>query len=321
MQRLKFVDSIKSYRSKATIFEINATNKTPASEVMRAKRGQDRNVIAKFQRVQQEKASRGAQVAASRVCSLPSVQDSDEETMEGVFSLVLGGKKKRKDRDEAEGSKKRRVDGAQDSQYYIPYKPKDFESEKGLTVGGNSFEQAAAGAVLDLLGDQTEDLRKKNCVLKWDRKKKKFVGAGGPQDKRKIRTESGRLISSSYKKNLYEDWKKKYKIDDQDSEEEEKPQSGRARRKGRGGRSAPRGGSRPAAPGPRGKPRSELRSKQEILKQRKAQEKQRFLQKGGMKQLKKGSRQRGAQGMKSGAFGRGKGGGGFKKGGKMKKRS
>lgn len=318
IQRLKFVDSIKSYKSKATIFEINATNKTPASEVMRAKRNQDYKVISKFQRLQEEKASSTAQSQASVKPDLPASQDSAEENMEGFFSQVLG-KRKRPDKTDTESVRKREKAGpTQDTEYYIPYRPKDFESEKGLCVGGSSFEQAAAGAVLDLLGDQTEDLNKNKTILKWDRKKKKFVGAGGHEDKKKVRTESGRLISSSYKTNKYEDWKKKYKIDDQDSEEDEGIQTGRTHRKGRGGRGGSRSLPCTEASGPRGKIRSELRTKQQILKQRRLQDKQRFLQSGGMKKLKNKTKQR-VQEMRKTAFGRGKSNG-FKKG-KMKKRS
>ncbi|CAI9598574.1 unnamed protein product, partial [Staurois parvus] len=220
IQRLKFVDSIKSYKSKATIFEINATNKTPASEVMRAKRNQDCKVISKFQRLQEEKANSTTQSPASVKPDQPASQDISEENMEvtvatesyqGVFSQVLG-KRKRPDKIDTESSRKKKKAGpTQDAEYYIPYRPKDFDSEKGyrLSIGGSSFEQAAAGAVLDLLGDQAEDLNKNKNILKWDRKKKKFVGAGGHEDKKKVRTESGRLISSSYKTNIYEDWKKK----------------------------------------------------------------------------------------------------------------
>ncbi|XP_063310785.1 ATP-dependent RNA helicase DDX54 [Pelobates fuscus] len=314
LHRLKFVDSIKAYKSKATIFEINATNKTTASEVMRAKRSQDKGVIAKFQRLQDEKSSEKVQASTSRRQSVPSMKESDEENFEGVFSQVVG-KRKRKDTDDPEGRKKVKGSSSQESDFYIPYKPKDFDSERGLSITNNSFEKAAAGAVLDLMGDQTEDLNKNKQILKWDRKKKKFVGTGGQSDKKKIKTESGRLISSSYKKNIYEDWKKKYKIDDQDSEDDER-QGGVTHRKGRGGHSKSRGGPRNETPGPHGKPRSELRSKQQILKQRKIQEKQRFLQKGGMKQLKKRTKQ-GVHDMKRTAFGRGKSSG-FKKG-KMRK--
>ncbi|XP_053558139.1 ATP-dependent RNA helicase DDX54 [Bombina bombina] len=315
MQRLKVVDSIKTYKPKVTIFEINATNKTPASEVMRAKRNQDQKVIAKFKRLQDEKISETKLVSTSKNSIQPSGEDCDEENMEGVFSQVFG-KRKRKDKDDDEGNQKKKGGGTQDTEYYVPYKPKDFESERGLSVGGSSFEHAAAGAVLDLLGDKTEDLRKNKSIMKWDRKKKKFVGTGGHEDKKKIKTESGHLISSSYKKNIYEDWKKKYKIDDQDSEEERDNQSGGMSRRGRGGRSGSRGPPRPETPGAHGKPRSELRNKQQILKQRKIQEKQRFLQRGGMKQIKNRTKQR-AQELKRSAFGRGRSSG-FKKG-KMKR--
>lgn len=73
---------------------------------------------------------------------------------------------------------------------------------------------------------------------------------------------------------------------------------------------------RPEATGPRGKAKSELRNKQQILKQRKAKAKQLFLQKGGLKNLKSKTKQR-VQQMKKSAFGRGKSNG-FKKG-KMKR--
>ncbi|KAM3938094.1 ATP-dependent RNA helicase DDX54 [Leptodactylus fuscus] len=311
MQRLKFVDSIKSYKSKVTIFEINATNKTPASEVMRAKRSRDCAVINKFQRLQDEKVKATVTSAPSVKTSAASSQDSAEESIEGVFSQVLG-KRKREDGGQNEGNKKKKGGVSQDSDYYVPYRPKDFESERGLSIAGNSFEQAAAGAVLDLLGDHTEDLQKTKHILKWDRKKKKFVGAGGHEDKKKIKTESGWVISSTYKSNIYEDWKKKYKIDDQDSEEEEST-TGKPHRKGRGGRRGSQGMPRAETTGPRGKTKSELRNKQQILKQRKAKAKQDFLQKGGMKNK---TRQR-VQQMKKSAFGRGKSSG-FKKG-KMKR--
>ncbi|KAG8596698.1 hypothetical protein GDO81_002015 [Engystomops pustulosus] len=310
MQRLKFVDSIKSYKSKATIFEINATNKTTASEVMRAKRSRDVAVIAKFQKLQDEKVKAKLQPVASAKTSTTSNKDSDEESIEGVFSQVFG-KRKREEGGENDGNMKKKGVVSQDSEYYVPYRPKDFESERGLSITGSSFEQAAAGAVLDLMGDHTEDLKKTKQVMKWDRKKKKFVGAGGHEDKKKVKTESGRVISSSYKTNIYEDWKKKYKIDDQDSEEEGDRPTGK-HRKGKGGRRGSQGMARAESKGGRGKAKSELRNKQQILKQRKAKEKQQFLQRGGLKKLKSKTKQMVHQ-MKQSAFGRGQKSG-FKKG-------
>lgn len=42
-----------------------------------------------------------------------------------------------------------------------------------------------------------------NSFSHRDRKKKRFVGQSGQEDKKKIKTESGRYISSSYKRDLY----------------------------------------------------------------------------------------------------------------------
>ena len=40
----------------------------------------------------------------------------------------------------------------------------------------NDFGRAAADAVLDLTGDDDQELRKQRSLMIWDRKKKKFVG-------------------------------------------------------------------------------------------------------------------------------------------------
>ncbi|NWI69630.1 DDX54 helicase, partial [Todus mexicanus] len=300
LERLKFVDSIKSYKSKATIFEINATSRTPASTVMRSKRRHDRALIEKYQRRQQEK--RAAALKGQGLCPGPSAPEegegaAEEEDLQDVFTMV--GQKRKRSRGGEDGARKKPQQAAQrDEDFYIPYRPKDFESERGLSVGGegSAFEQQAAGAVLDLMGDENHNLNKNKQLLKWDRKKKRFVGQTGQEDKKKVRTESGRYISSSYKKNLYEKWKQKYKVDERD-EDEDGP---RGREQFRGKH---RHGHGPGQPPARGKVRSELKNKQQILKQRKKAAKQRFLQSGGLKRLKARNRQR-VQELRQMAFGR-----------------
>ncbi|NXG14137.1 DDX54 helicase, partial [Grallaria varia] len=311
LERLKLVDSIKTYKSKATIFEINATSRTPASTVMRSKRQHDRALIEKFQRGQQEKreAALGKQCPAH-----PGSQDGEgegeQEDLQDVFSNV--GQKRKRSRGAEDGPRKKPQQPAQqDEDFYIPYRPKDFESERGLSVGGegSAFEQQAAGAVLDLMGDENHNLNKSKQLLKWDRKKKRFVGQTGQEDKKKVRTESGRYISSSYKNNLYEKWKQKYKVDERDEDDEGQ----RSREQFRGKH---RRGHGPTQPPAQGRVRSELRNKQQILKQRKKVAKQRFLQSGGLKRLKARNRQR-VQELRQMAFGRRAG---ATKKGKLRKR-
>uniref|UniRef100_A0A452IUF2 ATP-dependent RNA helicase DDX54 n=2 Tax=Gopherus agassizii TaxID=38772 RepID=A0A452IUF2_9SAUR len=301
LERLKFVDNIKTYRSKATIFEINATNKTLASDVMRAKRSRDRSLINKYQRGQQERRAEAA--LGSQDPAVPAPEE-EEANLQEVFSAVVG--RKRKQHQVGEGiRKKQRHEAQRDEEFYIPYRPKDLESERGLSIGGegSAFEQQASGAMLDLLGDETHNMSKTKQLLKWDRKKKRFVGKTGQEDKKKICTESGRYISGSYKNNLYEKWKKKYKVEEWDSEEEgrSEPRGGTHRRARRDKRLAPSSGKHGSQPG---KVHSELKNKQQILKQRKRVAKQNFLQKGGLKRLKGKKRQR-VQELRRMAFGRG----------------
>ncbi|KAJ7397172.1 DEAD-box ATP-dependent RNA helicase 29 [Pitangus sulphuratus] len=233
LERLKFVDSIKTYKSKATIFEINATSRTPASTVMRSKRRHDSALIEKFQRGQQEKRT----AALKGQCHAPpGPQDGEgegeQEDFQDVFSNVVGQKRKRGRGGEDGPRKKPQQPAQQDTDFYIPYRPKDFESERGLSVGGegSAFEQQAAGAVLDLMGDENHNLNKNKQLLKWVR--------------------------------------------------------------------------------------SELKNKQQILKQRKKAAKQRFLQSGGLKRLKARNRQR-VQELRQMAFGRRAG---TTKKGKLRKR-
>ncbi|XP_030794621.1 ATP-dependent RNA helicase DDX54 isoform X3 [Rhinopithecus roxellana] len=234
-----------------------------------------------------------------------------------IFSEVMGQKRQRSGPNR--GAKRRREEAWQrDQEFYIPYRPKDFDSERGLSISGEggAFEQQAAGAVLDLMGDEAQNLTRGRQQLKWDRKKKRFVGKSGQEDKKKIKTESGRYINSSYKRDLYQKWKQKQKIDDRDSDEEgASDRRGPERRGGKRGRGQA-GASRPCTPGtPAGCVRPELKTKQQILKQRRRAQKLRFLQRGGLKQLSARNRRR-VQELQQGAFGRGT----RSKKGKMRKR-
>ncbi|XP_041084357.1 ATP-dependent RNA helicase DDX54-like [Polyodon spathula] len=243
LERLKVVDSIKQYKSRATIFEINATNKTTAGEVMRAKRSRDMRLVDKFQKSRKDKATES--LLGRSAASLPRAE-SDEDSIQNVFSEVLGGKRKTP-QSEMDAPNKRAKEAGRDEEFYIPYRPKDFDSERGLSMQGegSTFEQQASGAVLDLMGDEGDKMNQHKHMMKWDRKKKRFVRETGKGDKKKtVRIESGQLVSKSFKKNFYEEWKKKYKVEDGVSDNESGGEGGgsRARTAGGGGRGG-RGGT------------------------------------------------------------------------------
>uniref|UniRef100_A0A3P8Y9Q4 ATP-dependent RNA helicase DDX54 n=1 Tax=Esox lucius TaxID=8010 RepID=A0A3P8Y9Q4_ESOLU len=321
LERLQMVDCIKGYKARATIFEINSNSKTNASVVMRAKRSRDSRLVDKFTHKRGIQAAEGS--CHVPVTPLPSMhhmagqEDSEEEDLQGVFSEVVGGKRRKPHGDgenERPDSKKTKRTG-RDEENYIPYRPKDFNSERGLTLGaeGTAFEQQASTAVLDLMGDEGERLNQHKHMMKWDRKRKRFVKESGKEadKKNKIRTESGQMVNNKNKKNLYP-----FAISG-GSVVMGRGWHGR----GRGGPSrgpnhtplGPPGHQRSGSTGSRG-PRSELKSRDQILKQRKKTEKQRFLQSGGLKKLRTKGKQSLKDQSRSG-FGRG-----VHKKGKMKKR-
>ncbi|KAM5238609.1 ATP-dependent RNA helicase DDX54 isoform 2-T2 [Ctenodactylus gundi] len=306
LRRLRLVDSIKKYRAKATIFEINASSRDLSSQVMRAKRQRDCRAIACFQQGRQAREEGPAGPAPH--CPVPQEGPPDEgdaaEAVEDVF--IVPSQKQQQPGPDREAKRRRGEARPRDQEFYIPYRPKDFDSERGLSVGapGGAFEQQVAGAVLDLMGDEAQNMTRGRQQLKWDRRKKRFVGQSGQEHKKKIKTESGHYVSSSYKRDLYQKWKQKQKIDDRDSEEEgPSSRGGPARRGGPRGRGP--GVAQPRAPSaPAGRVRPELKTKQQILKQRRRAQKLRFLQRGGLKQLSARNRRR-AQELQRGAFGRG----------------
>ncbi|PIK33834.1 putative ATP-dependent RNA helicase DDX54 [Apostichopus japonicus] len=91
-----------------------------------------------------------------------------------------------------------------DEEFYIPHVAPDHRTEMGLGV--NSFEQQASEDVLEMTQDESRLMHNNQQKTKWDRKRKRFVGSGGKEKMKKIKTESGTYISSSYKKNIYQDW-------------------------------------------------------------------------------------------------------------------
>uniref|UniRef100_A0A672Z9C2 RNA helicase n=1 Tax=Sphaeramia orbicularis TaxID=375764 RepID=A0A672Z9C2_9TELE len=291
-------------------------NKTHASVVMRTKRSKDAQLVNKFNKQKEDMAAESRQQQQHVIPNTTMMADDDsfntedkeDETLKGVFSEVVGGKKRgfQEEVEERPKSKKSRQAG-RDEEHYIPYRPKDFNSERGLSLGaeGSAFEQQASSAVLDLMGDEGEQLNQHKKILRWDRKRKRFVKETGKEDQKKIRTESGQLVDKKKKKNFYEEWKKKYKVDDMGS--------GRGRGQGHHGPQVKSSLAPQQTAGGR-RIRSELKTSQQILKQRKKKQKHQFLQSGGLKKLRAKNKQWVREIKKSG-FGRG----GQKKG-KMRKK-
>ncbi|RDD43326.1 ATP-dependent RNA helicase DDX54 [Trichoplax sp. H2] len=276
--KAKFLTEIKSFTPKQTIFEISTgTKHSKAAEVMRSKRDYHSAVIRR-----QQPNSRKNTLESNDPSNSHTLEKADEDYTTGVFTEIVDPRKRKKAKTlPGEGEPVR-------DKNYVPYMPQDYASEKGLKL--SAFHNQVGKVELNLIGDEVQNMHSGKKQMKWDRKKKKFVNQNSEKSRKKIRTESGKRIASSYKSNLlesktlttcyrYNDWLKKSKTgyrrkidNDQDDNAEFSKKFDRKR-------------------GKQKKPvKQELRSKEQILKLRR--QKQRLFDK--QKRGRMRNRQRGA---------------------------
>ena len=173
-----------------------------------------------------------------------------------------------------------------DEQFYIPQQPKDGHTEKGYSMltgaTGDGFLSQARQSAFEIGGDDSEQLAAQaRTNTKWDRKRKKFVKVAkddeGGRTGKKLRTESGVVLKKSYKTNAFEKWKEQNKVNLPRSGEQENARLLPVR--------PLKQRSRVVHPSPEERQQKkqahrELKSKEQILKQRKQTAKVKQRQKG-----------------------------------------
>ncbi|XP_018496448.2 ATP-dependent RNA helicase DDX54 [Galendromus occidentalis] len=209
--REDMLSAFKKFKPNATIFEIGNTGKSEASAVMRNKRRAHDDLIERSASNDRSEPILAKQSPEDKKSTL---EDADEDAIKKVFATASWKVSKKK--------RAREMKSFKDTQFYISPLPADHHFENGLNVEKN-FSREAQSEVLDLMGEDTDDIRKKNNRMKWDRKKKRFVREddGNNPKSKMIRTESGALVPASYKKDLYKQWKRKNNIDLKDNHEDE----------------------------------------------------------------------------------------------------
>ena len=155
------------------------------------------------------------------------LKNNPRATAEAVSSNASAGPtKKTKDKKDKRGADFR------DAEYYIDneitlnpdaversrqieaaMQPSASGDSKGLAASALKLEQS----MLDIVGDEREDLVKRQRMMRWDKSKRKYVqttvgdALSGESRSKKIRLESGQLVESKKIKlgELYEKWQKK----------------------------------------------------------------------------------------------------------------
>ncbi|KAF0300491.1 ATP-dependent RNA helicase DDX54 [Amphibalanus amphitrite] len=314
--RAQLLDAVRSYKSSRTIFEIGVTTHQNGAKVMKQKRNKDEHVIeraaAKRKADELEEEGDGDETAEEKPAEPERVAlaASSEQDISDTFSRVV--QERKFDHRQRDRNKRRKmVQTGKDEENYIPYQAKDHHTEAGYSVT-SAFERDANEAVLDLTMDDDTRHKLKSQTKRWDPKKKKYVGQSNDGKNKKIRTESGVWIPATFQKaGKYDEWKRKTQVDAREEDEED---AAPARRGGRGVKVIRhrKNESGPAlgAGGPHSK-RPEMRSKDQILKQRDQLERRRKRSTVGVGKNRGGKSRGGGGGRGGGAPRRGgsKGGG------------
>ncbi|XP_059087617.1 ATP-dependent RNA helicase DDX54-like isoform X2 [Tigriopus californicus] len=319
LQKTKFLAAMKRYRPQNTIFEIGATTKSSqVQNVMTKKRKIHGNTISKF-RTKNDGDEKEANEEQDQ--QLSDIEDDDDQDngehatkedaaleepsqidIDATFKRIVQPKPFKAPKVfQAKKKKPKEVKNKKDDENYISYQAKDHHQEAGYSLLSNNFDNQAAGAVLDLTGDDDASMRAKKNAMRWDNKKKKYVRAD-VNDKKKIKTESGVWIQASYKSDRYAKWKERSKL----SFIDEPGQSGghtdddyrggpKMNRKRQMGGGLPEDHpamkkARDSVPKHRKGPKNEIQRPEQILKKRKLDEKKRA------KNAKKGKKGKGRKG-------------------------
>ncbi|XP_031358729.1 ATP-dependent RNA helicase DDX54-like [Photinus pyralis] len=256
-ERENILQQMKNYRPQGTVFEVCSKTKSQDYLVMKATRAFHKSARTAYKKNMENQSS----VSETKLVALP---ESTKTEIESVFDEIVTSKKRKLDYLNDIKPKK------QKDEYYIPYSAPDKFTEDGMAI--NNFQREASQAQFDLTADTTEDIKRAKQQMRWDRKKKKMVGAKNDLKVGKLKTEGGKWIPASYKTYRYEEWKEKTKAaeNEDNNEDDQLNDQGRYNKRSRWGKHNDMNKNKKA--------KSELRSVDQIVKQRKITEKKKLRQ-------------------------------------------
>ncbi|KAI9272846.1 P-loop containing nucleoside triphosphate hydrolase protein [Phascolomyces articulosus] len=207
-QRLDMISKISGFRPNETIFEVGRTRGTKKADAATLLMRTRRETLGSFIHAKKSAAAAASAAELEELNSNDNKQinldslggEADEDDLLDAFNMPTTEKKS----------------SHRDEEFYMHYTQKDADTERGYSMQTGNFVEQASKATLDLIGDDNDAMNQgKRNAMRWDAKKKKFVrGTGvGSDNKKMIRTESGALISATYKSGRYDEWAKKKRID------------------------------------------------------------------------------------------------------------
>lgn len=218
--RVAMLARVSGFRPSETIFEIGqrGLKRSEAANVMRErrtrikidpmkKRGAEADIAAE-QQEDDEKAAADSDVGGDE-------EDVDmDAASDGELATAFSTPASRR------ASRKLKTRSFEDAEHFMSYTPlSSLAEERGYSVGGGSFAEAARGATFDLTNDDggkgfAEAHKAKGT--RWDKKARKFVQLQNDEDGSKgakmIIGESGQKIAASFKSGRFGRWRTANKV-------------------------------------------------------------------------------------------------------------
>ena len=202
--RASLLSKVNSFRPSETVFEVGAKGATPNALLMKDRRRVLAGKVKRGEQIEASKAERDpADNAGEEVPVLEKANQADEEEIQNVFDVA--------------GPSKRAKKSFRDPNFYMDYQQKDAHTEKGYSLhNSDSFTQQANQVAFSLANDEATLGTRSQApnTSRWDVKKKKFIqGDGtGSDNKKLIRTESGRKLPASFKSGRFDEWQKEQRV-------------------------------------------------------------------------------------------------------------
>ncbi|OZC12389.1 hypothetical protein X798_00020 [Onchocerca flexuosa] len=266
--RQSLLRDLHNFKSTTTIFEIQSGSKALSAAVMKEKRKAHQSYI-------HSKTSSDKYPDFEQSETANPTLEANEDVLKNTFQTIIKNTKfstintltQKKDK-----RRKRKADELLEEKrkHFIAYEPAEANAERGLAVD-HDFNALAKESAIEILADDDVGWYKQEKRKKWDRKLKKFVGDTSDDSKKKIRTEDGTYLPVTYKSGRYERWQKKQKLEYQNNEDDDESTNARIKqhdfRRRNGNRKGRRRRNNTENKEERA-PRSELKTAEQILKQR-----------------------------------------------------
>ncbi|KAH7544029.1 hypothetical protein JRO89_XS15G0088300 [Xanthoceras sorbifolium] len=145
-----------------------------------------------------------------QIITLVHQQRSSKNVNEEVQPEITSSKIKEKK--ETSGSK-RKARSFRDEEFFISSVPTNHHMEAGLSVRANQDfgSNRLEAAVLDLVADDSQGLKKQKSVYHWDKRSKKYIKLNNGERvtaSGKVKTESGAKVKAT-KTGIYKKWKER----------------------------------------------------------------------------------------------------------------